>query len=35
LNWRPSVPWALAMAGMLVWALLNLFRPSEFIYWQF
>lgn len=35
LNWRPTVPWALAMAAMLVWALLNLFRPSEFIYWQF
>jgi len=35
LNWRPSVPWAFVMAAMLVWALLNLFRPSEFIYWQF
>jgi len=35
LTWRPNLLWSLALAALLVWAILNLSRPSEFIYWQF
>lgn len=35
LAWRPGWPWAVGAAALMVWSMLNLFRPSEFIYWQF
>jgi alginate O-acetyltransferase complex protein AlgI len=35
LTWRPTVPWALLLLALMVWVVLNLSQPSEFIYWQF
>jgi hypothetical protein len=35
LAWQPNVAWALLLAAIMVSAILNLSRPSEFIYWQF
>ena len=35
LRWFPNTRWALLVATMLVLALLNLAKPSEFIYFQF
>lgn len=34
-EWRPNFWWAALCAAAMVWAMLNLLRPSEFIYWQF
>lgn len=33
--WRPSIPWAVAICVIGLWALLNLSRVSEFLYFQF
>lgn len=33
--WRPSLPWALACAGLAAASLLALGGPSEFLYFQF
>jgi hypothetical protein len=35
LTWQPNLLWALALAGLMVAGVLNLSRPTEFIYWQF
>ena len=35
LTWRPNCRWALGFAAITLWVMLNLSRPSEFIYWQF
>jgi D-alanyl-lipoteichoic acid acyltransferase DltB (MBOAT superfamily) len=35
LAWRPTLPWALVLALLMVWSVLSLSQPSEFIYWQF
>jgi hypothetical protein len=35
LTWRPNLIWVLVLAVLMVWAVLNLSQPSEFIYWQF
>jgi D-alanyl-lipoteichoic acid acyltransferase DltB (MBOAT superfamily) len=35
LTWRPNIWWALLLAALFAWTILNLSRPSEFIYWQF
>lgn len=35
LMWRPNRRWALGFAALTLWVMLNLSRPSEFIYWQF
>jgi hypothetical protein len=35
IRWFPSTRWALVIAAMLILALLNLGRPTEFIYFQF
>lgn len=34
-TWRPSVSWAIAAAILFTIALLNLTKPSEFLYYQF
>jgi D-alanyl-lipoteichoic acid acyltransferase DltB (MBOAT superfamily) len=35
LTWRPNLLWALLLAALMVAGILNLSRPSDFIYWQF
>jgi|ERR1035441_4535730 D-alanyl-lipoteichoic acid acyltransferase DltB (MBOAT superfamily) len=35
LTWRPTLPWALVLTALMVWSVLSLSQPSEFIYWQF
>jgi hypothetical protein len=35
LTWQPNLLWALALAALMVSGVLNLSRPTEFIYWQF
>ncbi|RAU21839.1 membrane-bound O-acyltransferase family protein [Paramagnetospirillum kuznetsovii] len=35
LRWRPTVPWALLTAAMLIYAIFHFGNTSEFIYWQF
>ena len=35
LTWRPNLVWALLLAGLMVSGILNMSRPTEFIYWQF
>lgn len=35
LEWRPSLPWALAMSAVAVSAVIGLGGKSEFLYWQF
>ena len=35
LTWKPSLLWALILAALMVCGILNLSRPTEFIYWQF
>ena len=35
LTWRPNLLWALVLAALMVCGVLNLSRPTEFIYWQF
>jgi len=35
LTWRPNLVWALLLAALMVSGILNMSRPSEFIYWQF
>ena len=34
-SWKPSLPWAIAAAVLFTIALLNLTKPSEFLYYQF
>ena len=34
-SWTPSLPWAIAAAVLFTIALLNLTKPSEFLYYQF
>jgi hypothetical protein len=34
-NWRPTVPWAVAMAVLAGIAVTKLGGKSEFLYWQF
>ncbi len=33
--WRPTLPWALLVAGLGAVAVMRLRGPSEFLYWQF
>jgi hypothetical protein len=33
--WKPSLMWALGAAVLFTIALLNLTKPSEFLYYQF
>ena len=33
--WRPHPLWAIPLAAMLVWSVLNLDRVAIFVYWQF
>ena len=33
--WRPTLGWAISISFLLVYALLGLVRPSEFLYFQF
>ena len=35
LTWQPNLLWALLLAALMVCGVLNLSRPTEFIYWQF
>ena len=35
LHWRPALPWAGATAIMVFAAVISLYRPSEFLYFQF
>lgn len=35
LKWQPNLLWALILAALMVCGILNLSRPTEFIYWQF
>jgi D-alanyl-lipoteichoic acid acyltransferase DltB (MBOAT superfamily) len=35
LTWQPNLLWALLLAALMVAGILNLSRPSDFIYWQF
>ena len=35
LTWQPNLWWALLLALLMVCGILNLSRPTEFIYWQF
>jgi D-alanyl-lipoteichoic acid acyltransferase DltB (MBOAT superfamily) len=35
LTWQPNLLWALVLAALMVAGVLNLSRPSDFIYWQF
>jgi hypothetical protein len=33
--WKPSIAWALIVAAIAVFGVLQLGGPSEFLYWQF
>jgi len=35
LTWQPNLLWGLVLAALMVAGILNLSRPSDFIYWQF
>jgi D-alanyl-lipoteichoic acid acyltransferase DltB (MBOAT superfamily) len=35
LTWQPNLLWALVLAALMVSGVINLSRPTEFIYWQF
>jgi hypothetical protein len=35
LTWQPNLLWAIALAALMITGVLNLSRPTEFIYWQF
>jgi D-alanyl-lipoteichoic acid acyltransferase DltB (MBOAT superfamily) len=35
LGWRPNLVWAFLLAALMVAGILNLSRPTDFIYWQF
>ena len=35
LTWRPTLLWAFLLAALMVAGILNLSRPTDFIYWQF
>ena len=35
LTWHPTLVWALVLAALMVSGILNMSRPTEFIYWQF
>jgi len=35
LSWRPGLAWAVVLAVLMVWDLISLSLPTEFIYWQF
>jgi hypothetical protein len=35
LDWTPTIPWAVAMAPLVVAAVMKLGGKSEFLYWQF
>jgi hypothetical protein len=35
LTWQPNAVWAVLLAALMVWSMLNMSRPTEFIYWQF
>lgn len=35
LTWQPNTVWAVLLAALMVWSMLNMSRPTEFIYWQF
>jgi len=35
LTWQPNLVWALLLAALMVAGVLNMSRPTDFIYWQF
>jgi alginate O-acetyltransferase complex protein AlgI len=35
LQWRPTLPWAIALSALAVAAIMRLGGKSEFLYWQF
>jgi hypothetical protein len=35
ITWKPNISWALGVAALTIYALTQISRVNEFIYWQF